>query len=566
MRRERILVCALLLAALVFPVTVLAGGQSEGATEKAPMSITWLMRIASGEDTTWYLDEIEKRFNVDIQPNGVDTSEREKLSILIAAGDFPDAGGPQMPPAVRYFNDGVIRSIPKSMIRSYAPDYAKFLDANPQGWLLDLNPENSDEVLGIQGTAENVDFLLSVIAFRADWAEKVGFGLPDWDTKTTPLDRFGRCFYYDANFTLEWFEELLTAFRDGDPDGNGKNDTIPFSASADKAMWETIMGAYGIGIDTGANHAINRLVDGKLYHWSIDPRYKEFLRLAERWYREGLIDRDFADPSVDAWGKIAAGRVAAANTNISWIGASWAMTRPPNIFASEEDIAKGAKVAIIAPPIGPTGIQGAPAHVETGPMGNYVFWIGNQVKDDKAQRILEILDFAKYSDSENFVYSIWGKPGVYFDWEGEPWGSAPLPKKPEDIDAAYPKVGGFGSTYPVVYTADRLKFINTKDLGAFYDNIWVRGGNGIGKTLAARTYKYDVLNTTDYADLNKQYGDTLATIENSFYFDVIMGKVDLDAAWDDYVATWRSNGGDKILAELEKAPIISAFLKGKLEY
>jgi hypothetical protein len=543
-----------------------AAGGGEAGEAEAAMPISWLIRIESGEDTTWYIDEVEKRFNVDIIPNGVSTQDREKLNVLIAAGDFPEAGGPQLKPAIRYYNDGVIRAIPKDMIRTYAPNYTKLLDSNPQGWLLDPNPDNENEGLGIQGTAENVDFLLSIIAFRHDWAEKVGMGLPNWDSKKIPLDRFGRVFYYDADLTLEWFEDLLIAFRDNDPDGNGKDDTIPFSAAAGKGMWETIMGAFGIGVDGGSNHAINRLVDGELYHWSIDPRYKDFLRLAARWYEEGLIDRDFADPGVDAWGKIAAGQVAAGNTLIAWVGAPWAMTRPPNIFATDEEVAQGAEVAIIAPPVGPTGIQGAPAHVETGPMGNYTFWIGDQVGDEKAQKILEIIDFMRYGEDEEFVYSSWGKPGVHFEWEGEPWKSKPLPIGFESVDSNYSKVGGFGTTYPTVYTASRFKFINTEDLGAFYDSVWIRGGNGIGKTLATRTYKYDVANVTGYTDLNKLYGDTLGIIEDTFYFDVIMGRVDLDSAWDAYVSEWRTNGGNEILAELEKAPIISEFLSGRLVY
>ena len=566
MRKKRVGLCILAMAAFVFPFVLSAAGEGEASASGAPMEITWLIRIESGEETTWYIDQVEEKFNVDIVPNGVSTQDREKLNVLIAAGDFPDAGGPQLKPAIRYYNDGVLRSIPKDMIRKYAPNYTKLLDTHAQGWLLDPNPDNENEVLGIQGLAENVDFLLSIIAFKHDWAENVGMGLENWDGKKIPLDRFGRCYYYDADLTLEWFEDLLIAFRDGDPDGNGKDDTIPFSASANKAMWEAIMGAFGIGVDGGSEHAINRLVDGKLYHWSIDPRYKDFLRLAARWYREGLIDRDFADPSVDAWGKIANGQVASANAGLSTVGAPWAMTRPPNIFATEEEIAQGAEVAIIAPPIGPTGIHGAPAHVETGPMGNYTFWIGDQVGDEKAQKILEIIDFTRFGSEEEFVYSSWGKPGVHFEWEGVPWKSKPLPIGFESVDPAYPKVGGFGTTYPVVYTASRFKYINTEDLGAFYDNVWIRGGNGIGKTMAARTYKYDVANVTGYTDLNKQYGDTLATIEDTFYFDVIMGRTDLDASWDAYVAEWRKNGGDAILAELAKAPIISEFLSGKLVY
>ena len=37
-----------------------------------------------------------------------------------------------------------------------------------------------------------------------------------------------------------------------------------------------------------------------------------------------------------------------------------------------------------------------------------------------------------------------------------------------------------------------------------------------------------------------------------FFFKAIVGEIDIAAAWDDYVAAWRSTGGDRLLEELTR--------------
>ena len=146
---------------------------------------------------------------------------------MLAAGEFPDCGFVSEEPK-KVYNEGVTRGIPKKMIRKYMPGYSKMLDERPLGWLMNINPDNENEYLAILGISEDADAPLFWLGFRVDWARNVGFELPNYEQKKIPLDRFGRCYFLDEDFTLDWLERLLIAFRDGDPDGNGKIDTIPW--------------------------------------------------------------------------------------------------------------------------------------------------------------------------------------------------------------------------------------------------------------------------------------------------------------------------------------------------
>lgn len=78
-----------------------------------------------------------------------------------------------------------------------------------------------------------------------------------------------------------------------------------------------------------------------------------------------------------------------------------------------------------------------------------------------------------------------------------------------------------------------------------------------------RPFKWDLMNQTKYADLNKQYKGQLDTIVNEFRLKAIAGQIDIDKEWDKYVQNYLNSGGKEILAELEKAPKVADLLNKK---
>ena len=128
------------------------------AKEQAPVELSWMVRLPEGETTTWFFQEVEKRFNVKMVANGIDPNDAEKRDIMIAAGEHPTAfnvGGVR-----KNWEDGFSKALPVDMIRKYMPNYSKLLDERyPLGWLLDKNPENENEYIALQGISATVDDL-----------------------------------------------------------------------------------------------------------------------------------------------------------------------------------------------------------------------------------------------------------------------------------------------------------------------------------------------------------------------------------------------------------------------
>ena len=55
---------------LIVPLTVTASGTDEATESGEVMQITWLFKPPSGEDTTWWLQELGRKFGVRLYRTG----------------------------------------------------------------------------------------------------------------------------------------------------------------------------------------------------------------------------------------------------------------------------------------------------------------------------------------------------------------------------------------------------------------------------------------------------------------------------------------------------------------
>ena len=112
-------------------------------------------------------------------------------------------------------------------------------------------------------------------------------------------------------------------------------------------------------------------------------------------------------------------------------------------------------------------------------------------------------------------------------------------------------------------TEDRVVFYTTGPLYNLYtEYLLAPRGLKVAKTEA----RFDLLNEHGVSELQEKYEATINTAFQEFFYGAIIGSIDVDAAWDGYVATFRKNGGDEILAALEKCPKVSALMEGRIEY
>ena len=118
---------------------------------------------------------------------------------------------------LRYGKQGVLLPL-NDLIKEHAPNLQQVLDSDDEYRALATAPDGN--IYGIPQLIE---------CFHCTWPNKL------W-MNSTWLDNLN----LEAPKTHEEFKDVLRAFKDDDPNGNGSNDEIPFSGSISIAQHSVI--------------------------------------------------------------------------------------------------------------------------------------------------------------------------------------------------------------------------------------------------------------------------------------------------------------------------------------
>jgi putative aldouronate transport system substrate-binding protein len=206
-----------------------------------------------------------------IHPPSGEQAVKDQFNLTMAGGKMPEvmyyswkANSPD-----KLIKDGKILRL-NEIIEKYAPNLNKMLNDRPDFKKTLTSDEGNIYVFPFMAV-DNPVFVSHGLFVRKDWLDKLSIKPP------TTID--------------EW-EQMLIAFRDKDPNGNGKKDEIPyFYRQTDYETSFPFLGAYGI---TAAFFQEKGVVKYGPY----DPRFKDYLTLMNRWYSMGLIDKDYLTTDV----------------------------------------------------------------------------------------------------------------------------------------------------------------------------------------------------------------------------------------------------------------------------
>lgn len=195
--------------------------------------------------------------------------DKDQFHLMIASGKLPDVieyswSGVTKGPDNAIKEKRIIRL--NELVEKHATNLSKVLRDNPEFRQLALSDEGNLYMFP-SFTPDPGSLVYNGLAIREDWLDRLGLPMPA---------------------TLPEWERTLTAFRDMDPNGNGRKDEIPLLLDL-KVMntGHAFIGAYGM--TTGFYND-----SGEVKYGPVDPRFKDFLTVMNRWYKEGLIDKDFA--------------------------------------------------------------------------------------------------------------------------------------------------------------------------------------------------------------------------------------------------------------------------------
>ncbi len=220
--------------------------------------------VAKNFGDTEFAKELAKRTGVKAQflhPATGNSAALESFNLMMASGDLPDLieyrwfdipGGPNSA-----IENGYIFKL-NPIMDKYAPNLKAYLKKNPQYNKMVKTDEGSYYVFPfIRGDESLISTAGPIV--RQDWLDELGLKSPE------TLD--------------EWYNVLKT-FRDK------KGAPTPLSV-----LQTELNGAFQGGADSFDGFYVDK---GKVRYGSIEPARKQYFEIMNKWYKEGLLDKNFA--------------------------------------------------------------------------------------------------------------------------------------------------------------------------------------------------------------------------------------------------------------------------------
>ncbi|HZG87816.1 extracellular solute-binding protein [Paenibacillus sp.] len=202
---------------------------------------------------------------------------------------------------------------------------------------------------------------------RKDWVEAVGMDMPK---------------------TVEEYKELLRAFRDKDPNGNGQADELPTTGREFGRWMDHLFAMYGVAMWEG--YPEWDVYDGKIQYAGVTPNMKAAIAFIRELYAEKLLDNETFLNKGDVW-------TAKINNNL--VG-SW-YHLPANLRDRLTAMRQGAPNAYVAGLPLPKA-EGFEGFVTQKSMGEPE-WVIPKASEEKAPDALRLLDFFYDPKHEEFV-------------------------------------------------------------------------------------------------------------------------------------------------------------------
>lgn len=517
-------------------------GSGDGSVEPDPnktydITYTGLWCFSDYEDGSFAEKMIEDALNINITVEKAETADT--IDLLLASGEMPDCMWTERKTPSWMQEQELIRAIPRSMVEKYCPQILEYYEANPLIHKMVLNPENEDEFICLAGlTFQFVDYYLPGDFYRYDWIENLGIDL-GVDVEQVS----DRLYVASDGIELSKFIEIMDAFVNKDPDGNGQNDTLG-AAAPDWGVGQIgqFYSAYGFTKD------IND-VDGRAEQSYAMEEYKEFLKGFQDLYARNLLDPEIiSNDRTLAWDKVNTGAVGYWISSTNALN-SWAVDRPPLTLLDRDPDAK----LLATPGIKPDGGQVQAVVNPTPAYGK--FYVNANVDDEKLAKILEFFNYTIFGagDQETMAKLMFGEKDV--DWKWDESGENPVKiNKLNSGEKGTWSFSQYGQTELVT------KWVGEEELFQAGGKYWSKGQDGTWLKWQHRPYKADLANETEYEKIFQEiHGDLDAYVAN-YRTQAILGQVDVDATWGDYLKELDRLGYNRMMDELEKIPSLEEMI------
>ena len=194
----------------------------------------------------------------------------EKKNAILSSGDVPDVflGGAITDADISAYQDLFLPL--DGLIDDQAPYVCNMFEEKPDTRMLATFTDGN--IYGLPSVKFHRPDSTSMMMINQEWLDTLGLETPR---------------------TLEEFREVLRAFRDGDPNGNGKADEIPFDFSNNRGLFTAmnLIGAYGRCAEDFSGEWFG-MDQGEILFLPVTEEYYQLVSYLHSLFEEGLINPD----------------------------------------------------------------------------------------------------------------------------------------------------------------------------------------------------------------------------------------------------------------------------------
>lgn len=482
-------------------VSTAAGDQSGQVTENLPDVELW------GTNTGYLpVEKDSKSYNLYKDLTGVGiiqpyvewnggTTYQEQLNLRIAAGEMPDIFTPVNGMEVSLIESGALLDL-SDLLPKYAPNLWKVIPEEVWDAMRASDPTGKG---GIYIIPNVISYGRNGGMIRQDWLDALGLKMPT---------------------TQEEYVNVLRAFKNDDPNGNGIQDEIPTGGRAEARWMDHLFAMYGIAMWEG--YPQWDIYNGELTYSAVTPNMKDALKWIASLYKEGLIDSETLLNDKAAWdGKINSNRVG-----------SWTHL-PQEAFNYAETIASstGAKPNIaILPALSAPGYEGYYTALKVaGPC----LVVAKTDDQDKIQAVMKVLN--AYGDTSLWEAFYNGVEGMHSKMVDGALQRLPDDKKNQENQVLAP----YNNIATVDFQTKLLEGQKTperewavsqsiRDLQDNQKYVKTIAGDGIPSSIYG-----------NYSDIQNR------TLYIEYASKIIIGEYPIEK-FDEFVDKWYASGGEEV--------------------